>query len=50
LGQAIKRYLDYEAWFVREVDRGIAEAARGHLVPHDEVMGGLRKRARRVAR
>jgi predicted transcriptional regulator len=50
LGQAIEHYLDYEEWFVREVERGIAEADRGHLVSHEEVMSELRRRVRKPAR
>lgn len=50
LEQAIEHYLDYEEWFVREVERGITEADRGHLVSHEEVMSDLRKRARKAAR
>jgi predicted transcriptional regulator len=50
LEQAIEHYLDYEEWFVREVERGIAEADRGHLVSHEDVISDLRKRARKAAR
>ena len=44
LNQAANRYLDYEEWFVRQVQAGIAEERAGDTVPHDEVMTDLRRR------
>lgn len=35
--EAIERHLDYEAWFVQEVDKGLAAADRGEFVEHDAV-------------
>lgn len=35
--EAVERMLDYDEWFVREVDAGIAAAERGEFVEHDEV-------------
>jgi predicted transcriptional regulator len=34
---ALARYLDYEEWFLRAVDEGIAEADRGEFIEHDDV-------------
>ncbi len=35
--EAIERLVDYEAWFVREVEKGIAAAERGEILTHEEV-------------
>jgi len=35
--EAIEKLLDYDEWFLREVDHGIAEADRGEFVEHDDV-------------
>ena len=35
--EAIDKLLDYDEWFLREVDHGIAEADRGDFVEHDDV-------------
>ncbi len=34
---AVERFVDYDEWFVREVEKGIAAADRGEFVEHDEV-------------
>lgn len=44
LNQAADRYLDYEEWFVQQVQGGITEAERGDTVPHDELMAELRRK------
>ena len=36
--QAIKRYLNDEEWFVREVQKGIKQADAGDVVDHDAVV------------
>jgi RHH-type transcriptional regulator, rel operon repressor / antitoxin RelB len=35
--EAIERLVNYDEWFLREVDRGLAEADRGELVDHSDV-------------
>jgi predicted transcriptional regulator len=44
---------DYEAWFIEEVEAGIAEADAGDLIPHEQVVAeSLARRAelrRRIA-
>ncbi len=37
---AIERFVDYDEWFVREVEKGLASAKSGALLSHEEV--GLR--------
>jgi predicted transcriptional regulator len=35
--EAIERFVDYNEWFIREVERGLASADRGHILGHEEV-------------
>jgi predicted transcriptional regulator len=35
--EAIERLVDYDEWFLREVEKGIAAADRGELLDHEEV-------------
>jgi predicted transcriptional regulator len=37
LEEAVDRFLDYDTWFIREVEKGLAEANRGELIDHEEV-------------
>lgn len=35
--EAIERLVDYDDWFVREVEKGLAQIAAGRTLTHDEV-------------
>jgi predicted transcriptional regulator len=35
--EAIERLVNYDEWFLREVDKGLAAADRGELVDHQDV-------------
>jgi plasmid stabilization system protein ParE len=35
--EAVERFVDYDEWFVREVDKGLAAADRGERIDHEEV-------------
>ncbi len=35
--EAVERMVNYDEWFLREVDKGIVAADRGELVEHAEV-------------
>ena len=35
--EAIERFLDYDAWFLQEVNKGLAAADRGDFIEHDDV-------------
>lgn len=35
--EAIERLVNYDEWFLREVDKGLAAADRGELVDHSDV-------------
>lgn len=42
--EAVDRLLDYDSWFIREVEKGMAQAARGELIDHEEVVKRIEKR------
>ncbi len=50
LGQAIDRFIEHEEWFAREVERGVAQADRGELIPHHDVIAELKGRQRKRRR
>ena len=35
--EAVERPVDYDAWFLRQVDQGLDAADRGEFVEHDAV-------------
>lgn len=35
--EAVERMVNYDEWFLREVDKGLAAADRGELVDHSDV-------------
>jgi predicted transcriptional regulator len=35
--EAVERMVNYDEWFLREVDKGLAAADRGQLVDHSDV-------------
>jgi predicted transcriptional regulator len=43
INQAIDRFLEYEEWFVREVEDGLAEVEKGEVASHEEVVATFRK-------
>jgi predicted transcriptional regulator len=44
--QAIERLLDYDDWFVREVEKGLSQIDTGKTLTHDEVGARLNKHLR----
>jgi len=42
--EAIERFVDYDEWFIGEVEKGIASADRGELLSHEEMGARLEKR------
>lgn len=42
--EAVERLLNYEDWFSREVDQGIAAADAGEFVEHDDVRRLIERR------
>lgn len=35
--EAIERLVDYDEWFIREVEKGLVEIERGEILTHEEV-------------
>ncbi|WP_028577165.1 CopG family ribbon-helix-helix protein [Desulfomicrobium escambiense] len=42
INDAVTKYLEYEVWFLEEVQRGLDAAEHGDLVTHDEVKDSIR--------
>ena len=43
INQAVERFLDYEEWFVDQVNSGIKEAEQGEIVSRDEIVEKFKK-------
>ena len=41
--EAIERLVDYDEWFVGEVEKGLAQVERGETLSHEEVGARLSK-------
>ena len=41
--EAIERFVDYDEWFVNEVEKGLAQIARGEVLTPEEVGARLEK-------
>jgi predicted transcriptional regulator len=35
--EAVERMVNYDEWFVQEVERGLAAADRGELIDHEDI-------------
>ena len=42
--EAIERLVDYDDWFLREVEKGLAQIDRGETLGHEEVGTRLERR------
>ena len=42
--EAIERAVEYEDWFLREVEKGLDQADRGEVLTHEEVGARLEQR------
>jgi predicted transcriptional regulator len=42
--EAIERLVDYDEWFLREVDKGLAAIKQGKVLTHEEVGKRLERR------
>ena len=45
--EVIEHFVDYDAWFIREVEKGLEQIDRGKLLTHEEVGERLEKRIAR---
>jgi len=41
--EAIERFVEYDEWFINEVEKGLAQIARGEVLNHEEVGARLEK-------
>ena len=41
--EAIERFVDYDEWFANEVEKGLAQIARGEVLTHEEVGARVEK-------
>lgn len=41
--EVIERFVDYDAWFIREVEKGLDQIARGEVLSHEQVGARLGK-------
>jgi predicted transcriptional regulator len=44
--EAVERLVDYDEWFLQEVDKGLAAADRGEFIEHDAVRKSIDNRYR----
>jgi predicted transcriptional regulator len=42
--EILGRALEYEDWFIREVEKGIAQLDRGEFLTHEEVKARIERR------
>jgi predicted transcriptional regulator len=41
--EAIERFVDYDEWFINEVEKGLAQIDRGEVLKHEEVGARIEK-------
>lgn len=41
--EAIERFVDYDAWYIREVEKGLDQIARNEVLSHEQVGSRLEK-------
>ncbi|MEX1129594.1 MAG: hypothetical protein WEB50_13590 [Vicinamibacterales bacterium] len=46
--EAIERLVDYDDWFVQEVEKGLAQIERGESLSHDEVGARVQQRLEKI--
>jgi predicted transcriptional regulator len=42
--EAVERMVDHDAWFIAEVEKGLAELERGEILSHEELGRRLEER------
>ena len=42
--EAVERLVDYDEWFLREVEAGLAAAERGEFIEHSEIRKTIDRR------
>ena len=44
--EAVERFVEYDEWFVGEVDKGLAQADSGEVIEHGDVVSRIEKHLR----
>ena len=44
IGEALERYLEHEAWFIKKVEEGLRDVEEGRVHSHEEVMDEMKRR------
>ena len=42
--EAVERLVGYDEWFIRQVEKGLAQIDRGEVLEHEEVAASMEKR------
>ena len=42
--EAIQRFVDYDEWFIREVEKGLTQIEQGKVLTHEEVGARMERR------
>ncbi len=42
--EAVERLVGYDEWFIRQVEKGLAQIDRGEVLEHEEVAARMEKR------
>lgn len=40
----------YDAWYIAEVDKGLADVEAGRTIPHDELFASLKAHMNKIAK
>lgn len=41
--EAVERLAEYDEWFIRQIERGLAQVDRGEVLKHEEVAARIEK-------
>lgn len=50
VNEAVERLVGYDEWFVREVEKGLAQVERGEVFEHEEVVAKVENQIREQLR
>jgi len=50
VNEAVERLVGYDAWFIQQVEKGLAQVERGEVLEHEEVVARVEKLVREKQR
>jgi len=50
VNEAVERLVGYDAWFIQQVEKGLAQVERGEVLEHEEVVARAEKLVREKQR